>query len=121
MIEDTLLITIGEERGGRHKGMLPAGNDTGFARLRRPGDGTAGRPDPRVRATLARMVNPDGSRGAGFGDPEQKQELLEEHQAEMRRELEMAHEAKLLEGAEGSKSGGRRWWNRLFHRSSSEG
>ena len=47
------------------------------------------------------MVNPDGSRGSGFGDPEQKQELLEEHESEMRRELEMAHEAKLLEGAEG--------------------
>ena len=71
------------------------------------------------------MVNPDGSRGAGFGDPEQKQELLEEHQAEMRlarRELEMAHEAKLLDEAEGQRSGKRdHRWNRLFHRSSSDG
>ena len=120
MIEDTLLITVGEERGGRHKGMLPAGNDTGFARPAPPGTVRKGGRSPSG-ATLARMVNPDGSRGAGFGDPEQKQELLEEHQAEMRRELEMAHEAKLIEGAEGSKSGGRRWWNRLFHRSSSDG
>ena len=61
-------------------------------------------------------MGPDLSRGQGYGNPEQRSELLKMHQEEMAEQIEQDREAKRARDAESA--GGRKthWWTRWLHR-----
>ncbi len=60
-------------------------------------------------------MGPDMTRGGGFGNPEQKAELLNEHQRELSEEIDRDHVASVASRA--AKASRPSFWQRLFRRS----
>jgi len=59
-------------------------------------------------------MGPDMTRGGGWGNPEQRAELLEEHQQELADEIQQDHLAS--EASRDAKAGRPSFWRWLFRR-----